>query len=123
MLVVNVLRSPQLFGFGLIDNISDSDILANAAASKKYGITGVANMVEDENGVVRPGKFGQKLDAVSLFQFNANAEFNELGITTSNSLFGIASAFNPTEHSPQGLGSRQLANPTVPARRTPNRST
>jgi CxxC motif-containing protein (DUF1111 family) len=59
--------------------------------------------VQDESGVIRPGKFGQKLDAVSLFQFNANAEFNELGITTSNSLFGVSSQFNPTEHSPQGL--------------------
>ena len=101
--VVNELRSPPLFGLGLVDNIPDSDILANAAANKKYGVTGVANMVKDEMGVVRPGKFGQKLDAVTLFQFTANAEFNELGITTSNSLFGVSSAFNPTEHSPQGL--------------------
>jgi CxxC motif-containing protein (DUF1111 family) len=60
-------------------------------------------MVPDENGVVRPGRFGQKLTEVTLFQFTADAEFNELGITTSNSLFGAASMFNPTEHSPQGL--------------------
>ncbi len=101
--VVNNVRSPQLFGLGLVDNIPDSAILANVAISKKFGITGIANMVEDENGVVRPGRFGQKLDAVTLFQFNANAEFNELGITTSNSLFGVSTAFNPTEHLPQGL--------------------
>jgi CxxC motif-containing protein (DUF1111 family) len=101
--VVNVVRSPQLFGFGLIDNIPDSDILANAAAKPGFGVSGVANMIADESGVVRPGKFGQKLDAVSLFQFTANAEFNELGITTNNSLFGISSAFNPNEHLPQGL--------------------
>ncbi len=101
--VVSTVRSPQLFGLGLVDNIPDSAILANAAASKNYGITGIANMVPDENGVIRPGKFGQKMDAVSLFQFTANAEFNELGITTSNSLFGVASAFNPNEHLPQGL--------------------
>lgn len=101
--VVSTVRSPQLFGFGLIDNISDSDILANAAATKKFGVTGIANMIEDENGVVRPARFGQKLGEVTLFQFNADAEFNELGITTSNSLFGVASAFNPTEHNPQGL--------------------
>jgi hypothetical protein len=101
--VNNEVRSPQLFGFGLIDNIPDSTILANAAASKPYGITGIANMVADENGVTRPAKFGQKLDAVSLFQFTANAEFNELGITTDASLFGIPSMFNQTEHNPQGL--------------------
>jgi CxxC motif-containing protein (DUF1111 family) len=101
--VNNEVRSPQLFGFGLIDNIPDSAILANVGISKKFGITGIANMVPDESAVVRPGRFGQKLDAVSLFQFNANAEFNELGITTNNSLFGVASAFNPNEHLPQGL--------------------
>jgi CxxC motif-containing protein (DUF1111 family) len=101
--VVSEVRSPQLFGFGLIDNIPDSAILANVSVSKKFGITGIANMVPDESGVVRPGKFGQKLDAVSLFQFNANAEFNELGITTDNHYFGVASEFNPNEHLPQGL--------------------
>jgi hypothetical protein len=101
--VVNTIRSPQLFGFGLIDNIPDSAILANVAVSKKFGITGIANMVPDENDVIRPGRFGQKMDAASLFQFTANAEFNELGITTSNSLFGQADEFNPNEHLPQGI--------------------
>lgn len=100
--VVSAVRSPQLFGLGLIDNIPDATILANAAATKPFNITGVANMVPDESGVTRPGKFGQKLSAVSLFQFNADAEFNELGITTSNGPFGVASAFNPNEHLPQG---------------------
>jgi CxxC motif-containing protein (DUF1111 family) len=60
-------------------------------------------MVPDENGTVRPGKFGQKLNIVTLFQFTANAEFNELGITNTNSLFGTASQFFPNEHLPQGL--------------------
>jgi len=100
--VVSTVRSPQLFGMGLIDNIPDSAILANAAATKPYGITGIANMVPDENGMVRPGKFGQKLSEVSLFQFAADAEFNELSITTSAGPFGVASAFNPNEHLPQG---------------------
>ncbi len=101
--VVNEVRSPQLFGFGLIDNIPDSSITANVGITKKFGITGIANMVPDESGVIRPGKFGQKLDAVSLFQFTANAEFNELGITTNSGPFGVASEFNPNEHLPQGL--------------------
>ena len=101
--VNNLVRSPQLFGLGLIDNIPDSAILANVGVTKPFNITGVANMVPDENGVTRPGKFGQKLNAVSLFQFNADAEFNELGITTSSGPFGVPSAFNPNEHLPQGL--------------------
>ena len=101
--VVNLVRSPQLFGFGLIDNIPDADILANAAAKKGFGITGIANMVPDENGTIRPGKFGQKLDSVTVFQFNANAEFHELGITTGAGPYGIAAEFNSVEHNPQGL--------------------
>jgi hypothetical protein len=113
--VNNEVRSPQLFGLGLVDNIPDSAILANAAASKLYGITGIANMVQDEYGVVRPAKFGQKLDAVSLFQFTANAEFNELGITTDASLFGVASMFNQTEHNPQGLAYPSVCQPDTNA--------
>jgi hypothetical protein len=101
--VVSNVRSTNLFGLGLVDNIPDASILANVGITKPYGITGVANMVPDENGTVRPGKFGQKLNIVSLFQFTANAEFNELGITNTNSLFGTASQFFPTEHLPQGL--------------------
>jgi CxxC motif-containing protein (DUF1111 family) len=40
---------------------------------------------------------------VSLFQFTANAEFNELGITNTSGPFGTADQFFPTEHQPQGL--------------------
>jgi hypothetical protein len=101
--VVSIVRSPNLFGLGLVDNIPDSAILANVGVTKPFGITGIANMVPDENGTVRPGRFGQKLNVVSLFQFTANAEFNELGITNTNSLFGTASQFFPNEHLPQGL--------------------
>lgn len=101
--VVSLMRSPQLFGLGLVDHIPDSAILANVGIPKPYGITGIANMVPDENGVIRPGKFGQKLNEVTLFQFDAHAEFNELGITTNSGPFGIPSEFNPNEHLPQGL--------------------
>jgi CxxC motif-containing protein (DUF1111 family) len=102
--VVSTVRSPNLFGLGLVDNISDADITANAGCTGKlYGICGTANMVPDENGTVRPGKFGQKLNAVTLFQFSSNAEFNELGITTNSGPFGISAQFNPDEHLPQGL--------------------
>lgn len=107
------VRSPNLFGAGLIDNIPDSAILANVGVSKPYNITGVANMIPDENGVVRPGKFGQKLNVVSLFQFTANAEFNELGITNDNSLFGVSNQFFPTEHNPQAYAENNMTYPTA----------
>jgi hypothetical protein len=114
--VVSNVRSPELFGDGLIDNIPDSAILANVSSAKPFGITGVANMIPDENGVVRPAKFGQKLNVVSLFQFVANAEFNELGITSSNSLYGVPSAFFPNEHLPQG---QPFPSPCQPDDNTP----
>jgi Di-haem oxidoreductase, putative peroxidase len=105
--VVSTVRSPNLFGLGLVDNIADSAITANACPSttpcKSFGIAGIANMVPDENGAIRPGKFGQKLNVVTLFQFTSNAEFNELGITTNSGPFGISDQFNPDEHLPQGL--------------------
>jgi CxxC motif-containing protein (DUF1111 family) len=102
--VVSTVRSPQLFGLGLVDNIPDSAILANVGnPGNTFGISGIANMVPDENGVIRPGKFGQKLSNVTLFQFTFNAEFNELGITNTAGPFGTASQFFPNEHLPQGL--------------------
>ena len=107
------VRSPNLFGLGLIDNIPDAAILANVGISKPYGITGIANMVPDESGNVRPGKFGQKLNAVSLFQFTANAEFNELGITNNSSLFGVPSQFFPNEHNPQAYAEAGLTYPSA----------
>ena len=95
--IVSQLRSPQLFGLGLVDNIPDFAIEANAIA-QCTGSTcipaGLVNLVPDENGVVRPGRFGQKSSVVSLFQFTARAFWNELGITNS---------LNPLKHLPQGL--------------------
>jgi hypothetical protein len=85
-------QSPQLFGLGLIDNIADSDIMANAV-DKGMGIHGVPNMIEDENHVLRVGRFGLKSQAATLRQMTANAELHELGVT--NPIF-------PNEDLPQG---------------------
>lgn len=87
------IRSPELYGFGLIDNIPDSTILANSGVNKGLGITGFANMVPDHTGAIRPGRFAQKLNFVSLEDFIASAFFNEIGMTN---------AFNPINHLPQG---------------------
>ncbi len=95
------VRSPQLFGFGLIDNIPDSAILANVAVTKKFGITGIANMVPDENACdpSRPirAEAGRGF-AVPVHTPTRNS--TNFGITTSNSLFGDAEQFNPNEHNP-----------------------
>lgn len=90
--IVAAHQAPQLFGLGLIDNIPDSSILANAV-DKGMGIHGVANMVLDEKNMLRVGRFGQKSQAATLVQMSANAMVHELGVT--NPIFA-------TEDLPQG---------------------
>ncbi|MBA3913170.1 MAG: hypothetical protein H0X25_04820, partial [Acidobacteriales bacterium] len=85
-------QSPQLFGLGLIDNIPDSSILAQAVP-KPFGVQGVANMVLDENGTLRVGRFGLKSQQATLTSMSANALLQELGVT--NPIFA-------TEVLPQG---------------------
>ncbi|MBZ5597228.1 MAG: hypothetical protein LAN83_02800 [Acidobacteriia bacterium] len=85
-------QAPPLFGAGLIDNIPDSQILANAV-DKGLGIRGVANQVTDENGNPRVGHFGLKAQAADLLQFSALAMQHEMGITNP---------ISPNEDLPQG---------------------
>jgi CxxC motif-containing protein (DUF1111 family) len=80
------------FGSGLIDSIDDNDILAQAVP-KALGVHGVVNMVPDEHGVTRVGRFGHKAQFVTLVQFSGHAMTDEMGVT--NPLF-------PDEDLPQG---------------------
>ena len=102
------LRSPALYGLGLIDAIPDSTILANVTSEcinpgNPYGICGVANMVPDQTGGCTPiapftgchvGRFGQKAFVPNLLMFTAMAFRDEVGIT--NALF-------TQKHLPSGL--------------------
>jgi hypothetical protein len=90
--VNNLIRSPQLLGLGLVDNIPESAILANVGP-QGLGVDGTANMVPDQNGQMHVGRFGQKASIPNLLMFTAFAFWNELGITN---------AFNPNKHLPQG---------------------
>lgn len=90
--VVVTRQAPSLFGAGLLDNIPDSQILANAV-DKGMGVRGVANMVVDENGNLRVGHFGLKGQVADLLQFSGQAEQHELGVTNPVS---------PKEDLPQG---------------------
>ncbi len=83
---------PPLFGDGLIDSIDDNAILANVG-SKGFGINGVANMVADYTGKVRPGRFGLKSQFASLMQITALAFGHDTGITNP---------ISTTEDLPQG---------------------
>src|SRR5262249_29262560 len=105
--VVNQLRSPALFGYGLIDSIPETTILANAI-SQGMGIQGVANMVPDQNGALHAGRFGQKAAFPSLLFFTASAMFNEFGITNPYFL---------TKHLPQG---QPIPPPCITDSSTPN---
>ncbi len=71
---------PPLFGDGLIDNIDDSAIMANAV-NKGMGIQGSVNMVADWNGNMRVGRFGQKAQIASLLQTVGLAFGHDVGIT------------------------------------------
>jgi hypothetical protein len=92
--VVGTLRSPALYGLGLVDSISESTILANSGVDQGYGIKGYANMVPDQNGAIHAGRFGQKAQVPNLLMFTAQAFNNEVGITN---------AYFPVKHLPQGL--------------------
>lgn len=91
--IVATHQTPQTLGLGLIDNIPDSQILAQAVP-KPFGVQGVANMIVDENGTLRVGRFGLKSQQATLTQMSANALLHELGVT--NPIF-------MTEDLPQGL--------------------
>jgi CxxC motif-containing protein (DUF1111 family) len=85
----------QLFGLGLIESISDTDIVknlqANAALKQLLGIKGHTNMVPN-NGTI--SRFGWKAQNGSITTFAGEAYNVEMGI--SNDLFPIARSEDPT---------------------------
>jgi len=72
--------TPPLFGFGLVDAISEATILSHERRSgaKGDGIAGHANRTIDG----RVGRFGRKAAVAALFDFNAGAFPLEMGVTT-----------------------------------------
>jgi CxxC motif-containing protein (DUF1111 family) len=85
----------QLFGLGLIESISDTDIVnnmqANATQKQLLGIKGHPNMVPN-NGTI--SRFGWKAQNASITVFAGEAYNVEMGIT--NDLFPIARSEDPT---------------------------
>ncbi len=84
----------QLFGLGLIESISDTDIRnnmqANSAAKAALGISGHPNTVPN-NGTI--SRFGWKAQNGSITTFAGEAYNVEMGI--SNDLFPIARSEDP----------------------------
>jgi len=92
-----------MLGYGLVEAISDADILANAdpTDSNGDGITGVAHMVEAvEDDEIHVGRFGWKAQAPTMMTFSADASVQELGITNP---------FFPEENDPNGIFPPELA--------------
>ncbi|MGH7645107.1 MAG: di-heme oxidoredictase family protein [Gemmatimonadales bacterium] len=85
--------TPDLFGFGLLDAVSDATILARADPfdRNRNGISGRPNRTADG----RVGRFGRKAQVPRLSAFNAEAFVMEMGITNP----GL-----PVEQTPGGAG-------------------
>ena len=76
--------SPDVFGMGLLDAVTEREILsrADSADRNRDGISGRANRFADG----RVGRFGRKAFSPSLDEFNAGAFVIEMGITNPGSL-------------------------------------
>src|SRR5262245_49752461 len=72
--------TPALFGFGLLDAIPEATILSREDPNDVNGdgIRGRANRTIDG----RVGRFGRKAAVATLFDFNAGAYPQEMGVTT-----------------------------------------
>jgi len=76
--------SPDVFGMGLLDAVSEREILSRADSADRNhdGISGRANRFPDG----RVGRFGRKGFVPSLDEFNAGAFVIEMGVTNPGSL-------------------------------------
>ena len=78
--------APPMIGLGLLEAIPEAALLANADPDDRDGdgISGRANQVWDRaSQSSRPGRFGWKAGQPSLNQQNADAFFNDMGLTSS----------------------------------------
>ncbi len=82
----SVRLAPQLVGLGLLEAISESDIIAAADPddTNKDGISGRPQIVHDpETGQPRLGRFGFKAGQARLRHQIANALNSDMGVTTT----------------------------------------
>lgn len=78
--------APPMIGLGLLEAIPEAALLANADADDRDGdgISGRPNRVWDHaSQSTRLGRFGWKAGQPSLNQQNADAFFNDMGLTTT----------------------------------------
>ena len=93
--VIAQRKTPICFGSGLLSEILDADIEANAA-NQPPGLAGFVSYVDNltqPGAPPRPARFGWKGDALNAIAFSIGAGLNEMGLT---------SPFAPTENAPNG---------------------
>jgi CxxC motif-containing protein (DUF1111 family) len=96
--IISARHSPPVFGDGLIDNIADSDILANAlkqAAEDPEMAGRPISAVDRYTELPRVGRLGWKNQNVNVLNFTTGAMNIELGLTTW---------LNQTENSSKSFG-------------------
>jgi CxxC motif-containing protein (DUF1111 family) len=75
---------PAVFGLGLLEAVSESDVLSRANGRDRSGISGRPNYVWDERRHQTVlGRFGWKANAPNLFQQAAGAYNGDMGITST----------------------------------------
>ncbi len=83
---ISVRKAPALVGLGLLEDLSDSSILANVDEDDKNndGISGRANLVYSiETGTYKLGRYTYKASAPSVKHQIAGAFVNDMGLTTT----------------------------------------
>ena len=76
--------APFVFGLGLLEAISETDIISNSDEfdSDGNGISGKPNYVyDDRDQTTKLGRFGWKANQPNLYQQSASAYVNDMGIT------------------------------------------
>jgi CxxC motif-containing protein (DUF1111 family) len=78
--VIAQRSTPQVFGRGLIEAVSDAEILSRVDVNdaNNDGVSGRAHIVSGG----RIGRFGRKATDATLLEFNAGAFNNEMGLTS-----------------------------------------
>lgn len=83
-LMMSARTGPAVFGLGLLEAISESDILANIKTNDPDGVVGKANYVWDQaSGTTKLGRFGWKANQPSVSQQTQGALNGDIGITSA----------------------------------------
>ena len=93
--VVSLRVTNSALAFGLVEAISDTDLLANRD-SQPEAQRGKAHMVsnfEDETDALHVGRFGWKAQVASVLTFSSDASQNEMG---------LSNRFLPFDNAPNG---------------------